>query len=61
MAEIIIKPEEIVINKKGGVTIKNEAFNKAVLKKLGKKQSDVEGQEGQGFFDTGCGTNIRCK
>ncbi len=54
MPDIVIKPEEIVVDKNGKVTIKNEAFNKAVEKKLGKKRSDVEGQGAQDFFDHGC-------
>lgn len=57
MSDIRIKPEEIVVDKKGRVKIKNEELTKAINKKLGKKESDVEGQAD--LFDR-C-TNVQCK
>jgi hypothetical protein len=56
MADIIIKPEEIVVDENGKVSIKNKILEAAIQKKRGKIKSDVEGQASD--FDI-CG-NFGC-
>jgi hypothetical protein len=59
MADIVIKPEEIVVDDKGNVIIKNKKLQAAIMKKRGKTKSDVEGQAAI-FDNCTCVGNPRC-